>query len=818
MNEMSKSLPEKAKVVIIGGGAVGTGVLYHLAKAGWEDLVLLERRELGCGTTWHAAGLVGQLRPNLNLTRLAQYTAELFESLEEETGQPTGFRQNGSLSVASDEHRFEELKRSVTMARAFGLEADVITPSEAKEYYPILNVDDMVGAVFIPKDGQINPLDVVQAYAKGARTNGARICENIKVTGISTENGRVCGVSTDQGFIAADIVVNCAGMWAREVGLLCGVEIPLHAAEHFYVVTEPIPGLPSDLPVMRDQTGYTYYKEDAGKLLVGAFEPNAKPWGMDGIPEDFSFDQLKEDWDHFEPALNNALHRVPLLNEVGIHTFFCGPESFTPDNRYYLGEAPNLKGFYVAAGFNSIGVQSSGGAGKVISEWIEKGHSPQDYWEIDIRRIAPFQNNSVYLRERISESLGLLYAMHWPFRQPETSRNIRKSPLHDRLAAQGACFGETYGWERADWYAPGETSPQYEYSYGRQNWFENNRAEHEAVRNNVGIFDLTSFAKFMVEGFDAEKYLNRICANNVAVEPGRVVYTQWLNERGGIEADLTVTRLGENRFLVVTGAAVHLRDLTWLRRNLSDDLHVVVTDVTSAYSVLSIMGPNSRELLSRVTSANLSNEHFPFLSSKEIELGMAFGRASRITYVGELGWELYIGTDVVQHVYDEILAAGDSLGLVHCGYLALNSLRIEKAYRHFGHDIADEDSPLEAGLGFAVAWDKPGGFIGKEALEKQRGRTLQRRLVQFVFEDPEPLIYHEEPIFRDGELVGRITSAMFGHTLGGCVGLGYVNCADGVTPDYINSGKFEIEVAGERFAARASLRPLYDPRSERPKA
>ncbi len=814
---MKSSIPEKARVVVIGGGAVGTSVLYHLAKAGWEELVLLERRELGCGTTWHAAGLVGQLRNNLNLTQLAQYTAELFENLESETGQSTGFRQHGSISVAADKHRFEELKRSVTMARAFGLEAAVITPEETKERYPILNIDDLVGAVFIAKDGQINPLDVVQAYAKGARANGATVLENIKVTNILTERGRVCGVATEQGEIKADIVVNCAGMWARDVGLMCGVEIPLHAAEHFYVVTEPIAQLPGNLPVMRDATGFTYYKEDAGKLLIGAFEPNAKPWGMDGIPEDFSFDQLKEDWDHFEPALNNALHRVPLLNDVGIHTFFCGPESFTPDNRYYLGEAPNLKGFYVAAGFNSIGIQSSGGAGKVMSEWITKGHPAKDYWEIDIRRIAPFQNNSRYLRERISESLGLLYAMHWPFRQPESARNVRKSPLHDRLAARGACFGETYGWERADWYAPGMSSPQYEYSYGRQNWFAYHRAEHAAVRNNVGIFDQTSFAKFLVEGPDAEGYLNRICANNVAVDPGRVVYTQWLNERGGIEADLTVTRLAENRYLVVTGAAVQLRDLTWLKNHLSADQRVVVTDVTSGYAVLSIMGPNARTLLSRVTTADLSNDSFPFLSSREIELGMAYGRAARITYVGELGWELYITTDFVQHVYDEIVTAGENLGLVHCGYLALNSLRIEKAYRHFGHDITDEDNPLEAGLGFAVAWDKPGGFIGRQALEKLRGQPLQRRLVQFAFEDPEPLIYHEEPIFRNGCLVGRITSAMFGHTIGSCVGLGYIHCQDGVTPDFINSGSFEIEVAGERFPVSASLRPMYDPSSARPK-
>ncbi len=815
---MKSSLPTKARVVIIGGGCVGTSTLYHLAKMGWEDIVLLERRELGCGTTWHAAGLVGQLRSSYNLTRLAQYTAELFASLEEETGQSTGLRVNGSISVASDDQRFEELKRSVSMARAFGIEADVIAPSQAKDLYPALHIDDLVGAVFIPKDGQINPLDLVQAYAKGARMHGAMIRENVKVTDIIVENEAVRGVRTDQGDISTEIVVNCAGMWARQIGLMCGVEIPLHAAEHFYVVTEPISGLPSDLPVLRDPTGYTYYKEDAGKLLVGAFEPNAKPWGMDGIPEDFCFDQLPEDWDHFQDALNNALHRLPVLGDAGIHTFFCGPESFTPDNRYYLGEASAVKGFYVAAGFNSIGVQSSGGAGKVISEWIVHGHPLHDYWDVDIRRIAPMQNNSRYLHDRISETLGLLYAMHWPFRQPETSRNIRKSPLHDRLAERGACFGETYGWERADWYAPGERNPQYEYSYGRQNWFENVRAEHEAVRNNVGIFDQTSFAKFMVEGRDAERFLNRICANNVAVEAGRVVYTQWLNERGGIEADLTVTRLSENCYLVVTGAAVQQRDLSWLRRHISDDMHVVVTDVTSGYSVLSIMGPKSRDLISKVTTADLSNEAFPFLSSKEIELGMAFGRASRITYVGELGWELYIPTDFVQHVYDEIVAAGEEFSLVHCGYLSLNSLRIEKAYRHFGHDISDEDNPIEAGLGFAVAWDKEGGFIGREALVPIRGQTPDRRLVQFLFEDPEPLIYHEEPIYRDGVIAGRVTSGMYGYALGACVGLGYIGSEGGVSAEFVNTGSYEIEVAGMRYPVKASLRPMYDPRSTRPKA
>ena len=817
---MAKELPSKSRAVVVGGGAVGASVLYHLAKAGWDDAVLLERKELGCGTTWHAAGLVGQVRSNYNMTTLARYSAKLFETLEEETGQSTGYRQNGSLFVATDNERMEEIRRIVSMARSFGIEIDEATPQDLLDYYPILNIEDVIGGAIVHRDGQINPLDLVQAYAKGARANGATLYENTKLTGIDVQNGKVHGVHTDQGYIATNKVINCAGMWARDLGLMAGVEVPLHAAEHYYVVTEVIDGLPSDLPIMRDQSRFTYYKEDAGKLLVGAFEPNAKPWGMDGIPENFSFDQLPDDWDQFSEALENAMHRVPLLQDVGIHTFFCGPESFTPDNRYYVGEAPSVQGFFIAAGFNSIGVQSSGGVGKVMADWVMNGNPGRDFSDVDVRRIHAFQNNSRYLHDRTVESLGLLYAMHWPFLNPETARNVRKSPLHDRLATRGACFGELNGWERPNWYAPKGVEPKYEYSYGRQNWFEYVRTEHEAVRNNVGLFDQTSFAKFSVEGSDAETFLNRICANNVAVEPGRVVYTQWLNERGGIEADLTVTRQAEERYMVVTAAASQLRDFSWLQRHKPDGAHVVLTDVTSGYSVLSVMGPNSRKLLSKVTNADLSNQAFPFLSSREIELGYGYVRASRITFVGELGWELYIPSEFAQHVYDEIVEAGEEFDLQHCGYHALNSLRMEKAYRHWGHDICDEDTPVESGLSFAVGWDKPGGFIGREELLKLRGKPLERKLVQFILEDPEPLMYHEEPIFRNGKLAGRTTSAMYGYTLGGAVALGYVHSDKdgGVTKEFIESGEFQIEIACKKYSAKASIRPMYDPRSERPKA
>ncbi len=812
---MTADLPDRAQVVIIGGGVVGCSVAYHLAKAGWTDVVLLERKRLSSGTTWHAAGLVGQLRATHNLTRLAQYTCELFAGLEEETGQATGFRRRGSLALAPSRERFEEWKRAASMASCFGLEVEVVSPREALELYPIINIDDLEGAVYLPGDGQVNPADVTQAFARGARSNGVRVFENVKVTDVETKGGRVSAVHTPDGPIATDYVVNCAGMWARDVGRMCGVNVPLHAAEHFYIVTEPIEELPADLPVMRDQDNCAYFKEDAGKLLIGAFEPVAKPWGMGGIPEGFEFGQLPEDIDHFGPILERAVMRVPLLEQAGIRTFFNGPESFTPDNRYYLGEAPEVGNYFVAAGFNSIGIQSSGGAGKVIADWMRDGHPPMDLWDVDIRRVAPFQGNRRYLRDRTVEALGLLYAMHWPFRQVESARPVRLSPLHDRLAAQGACFGELQGWERANWYAPEGVRPEYHYSYGRQNWFEHSRAEHQAVREGVGLFDQTSFAKFLLQGRDAERVLNRVCANDVSVEPGRVVYTQWLNERGGIEADLTVTRLAEDEYFIVTAPGTQGRDFHWLRGRIPSDAHAWLTDVTSAYAVLGVMGPASRDLLSSLTPSDLSNGAFPFMHSRQIEIGYGLVRASRVTYVGELGWELYIPTEFAVPIYDVIVTAGRDIGLRHCGYHALNSLRIEKGYRHWGHDIGDEDTPLEAGLGFAVAWDKPGGFIGCKALLEQKRGGVKRRLVQFVLDDPGPLMVHDEPIWRDGVRVGRTTSAMFGHTLGASVALGYVEQASGVPREFIEAGSYEIEIAGGRWPVRASLRPLYDAEGKR---
>ncbi len=812
------ALPDRAQVIIIGGGVVGCSLAYHLTRRGWTDVLLLERKQLTSGTTWHAAGLVGQLRATHNLTRLAQYTTELYQGLEAETGQPTGFRQCGSLAIASTPARMEELVRGASMASTFGLEVQLLGPAECAAKWPLMRADDIVGGVFLPKDGYTNPIDTTQALAKGAKQRGARIVEGVGVSAILHEGGRATGVMTEQGPVAADYVVNCAGMWARELAATCGVAVPLHAAEHFYVVTEAIPDFPADLPVLRDPDAVTYVKPEAGKILAGWFEPVAKPWGMGGVPRDFAFGHLPDDMDHIAPLLEATIARLPVLGKTGIRLFFNGPESFTPDDRYILGEAPELQRCFVAAGFNSIGIQSAGGAGKVLADWIVDGHPPMELWDVDIRRVMPFQVNARYLHDRTRESLGLLYAMHWPFRQPESARNVRRSPLHDRLAAAGACFGEVAGWERANWFGPPGSQPHYEYSYGRQNWFAASAAEHQAVRDAVGIFDQSSFAKYAVVGRDAEAVLNRISANNLAVPVGKVVYTQWLNDRGGIEADLTITREAEDRFLVVTAAATQVRDLHWLQQHIPADARATAIDITSGLATLSVMGPRSRDLLQSLTNADLSNAAFPFGTSQMIELGYARLRATRITYVGELGWELYIPSEFALNVYEAIIAAGPAFGLRHCGYHALNSLRMEKAYRHWGHDIADEDNPLQAGLGFAVAWDKPGGFIGREALLPLRGKVPQRRLLAFTLQAEQPLLYHNEPVWRDGVMVGRTTSGMFGHTIGRPVALGYVECAAGVAADWVAAGRFELEVAKQRFPATASLAPLYDPKGLRIKA
>ncbi|MGA1612292.1 MAG: GcvT family protein [Lutimaribacter sp.] len=814
------TLPTHARVVIIGGGVVGCSVAYHLTKLGWQDVVLLERKQLTSGTTWHAAGLIGQLRASSNMTKLARYSAELYTGLEAETGVATGFRQVGSISAALTSERLEELHRNAAMARAFGVPVEELSPTEIKARYPHLNTHDVTGGVWLPTDGQADPANIALALAKGARMRGAVIAERHGVRAIHRQGRRVTGVDwvsddgANSGHIACEMIVNCAGMWGHQVGRMAGVNVPLHACEHFYIVSEPIQGLGA-LPVLRVPDECAYYKEDAGKMMLGAFEPVAKPWGMNGIPDSFEFDQLPEDFDHFEPILEAAVNRMPMLGEAGIHTFFNGPESFTPDDAYHLGLAPEMDNVWVAAGFNSIGIQSAGGAGHALSYWMDSGEKPFDLGDVDIARMQPFQGNKTYLYQRSTETLGLLYADHYPYRQKATARGVRRTPFHAHLAQNGAVFGELAGWERANWYANPGQDPSYSYSWKRQNFFANVGAELAAVRNNLGMYDMSSFGKLRVEGPQAEAFLNHVCGNDMSVPVGRIVYTQFLNKTGGIEADVTVTRLSETAYLVVTPAATRLADETWMRRHMGN-FSVVITDVTAAEGVLAVMGPQARALMQKVSPNDFSNATNPFGTMQEIEIGMGLARAHRVSYVGELGWEIYVSADMAGHVFETLFEAGQDLGLKLCGMHMMDCARIEKAFRHFGHDITCEDHVLEAGLGFAVKTDKP-AFIGREAVLAKKEAGLQRRLVQFRLTDPEPLLYHNEPVLRDGQIVGYLSSGAYGHHLGGAIGMGYVPCA-GETAAQVLASRYEIDVAGTRVVAEAALKPMYDPSGARTKA
>ncbi len=813
----SDSLPDHARVVIIGGGIAGCSVAYHLTKLGWKDVALLERKTLTGGTTWHAAGLVTQLRTSRTMIDIAKYGVGLFSKLEEETGLSTGFQRVGSLTVARTEGRNDELKKIASLGRAYGIELEPISPKEAGDLWPFMRTDDLVGALHIPLDGHAIPTNVAMAMARGASNNGASIFENTTVDGVLKRDGAVSGVSTERGAIECEVVVNCAGMWSRHIGLMAGVSVPLQAAEHMYLVTNPM-DVPVDLRDLRDPDEQVYFRRDiegAGAILMGGFESTAKPWATEGIPEEYHFGLLEPDWDHFKVFWENAIFRVPSMEGAGINRFYVSAESFTPDNHYIIGEAPELRGFYVSTGLNSSGISAAAGVGKAVAEWIVEGHATMDLTEADIKRFHPFQNNISYLRERTVETVGTMYGMHWPHRQMETARGARRSPLHDRLAARGACFGAVAGWERANWFAPDGVEPVYEYSYDRQNWFPHSGEEHRAVRETVGLFDQTSFAKFLIHGRDARDVVQRIFANDLDVPPGRVVYTAMLNERGGFESDLTVTRLTGDSFMVVTGGAGSTHDYAWITDHIPHDARATVTDVTSGYSVLGLMGPRSRELLTGLTDADVSNDAFPFFTSREIPLGYATIRATRITYVGELGWELYIPTEFAQHVYDAIVETGGELGLRHGGFHAIESLRMEKGYRAWGLDLTDLETPIEAGLSFAVAFDKDSDFIGRQALLDQREQGVTKRLTIFTLDDPDPLLLGEEPIYRDGVLVGRTTSGAFGHTLGRSVGMGYVENEKGVDPKFVRSGSYEIEVLAQRYAARPRLRAPYDPDSKR---
>ena len=813
-------LPKSARVVIIGGGVIGCSVAYHLAKLGWKDVVLLERKQLTCGTTWHAAGLIAQLRATANMTKLAKYSQELYGDLEAETGVATGFKRVGSITVALTDERREEIFRQAGMARAFGVEVEEISSAEVKQRYEHLNTEGVKAGVYLPLDGQGDPANIALALAKGARQNDAKVIERTLVTGVSRDGRRITGVDWEQGaetgHIACDMVVNCGGMWGHQLGHMLGTNVPLHACEHFYIVTEAIKGL-QQMPVLRVPDECAYYKEDAGKMLLGAFEPKAKPWAMKGIPEDFEFDQLPEDFDHFEPILEQAVERMPMLAEAGIHTFFNGPESFTPDDAYHLGQALEMDNVWVAAGFNSIGIQSAGGAGMALAQWMDAGEKPFDLGEVDINRMQPFQGNKTYLFERSKETLGLLYADHFPFRQKNTARGIRRTPFHQQLLDNGGVMGELAGWERANWFADEGQTPAYEYSWKRQNFFGNVAAEVNAVRSNVGMYDMSSFGKIRVEGRDAMAFMNYVGGGDYDVPVGKIVYTQFLNSKAGIEADVTVTRISELCYLVVTPAATRLADQTWMQRNVGD-YNVVITDVTAGEGVLAVMGPNSRALLEKVSPADFSNDHNPFGTAQEIEIGMGLAHVHRVTYVGELGWEVYVSSDMAGHVFETLHAAGQDMNLKLCGMHMMDVARMEKGFRHFGHDITPEDHVLEAGLGFAVKTSKP-NFIGRDAVLRKRETGLEQRLVQFKLTDPEPLLYHNEPVLRDDKVVGYLSSGGYGHHLGAAIGMGYVPCAQpGETPADMLASAYEIDVMGTRVKAVAQLKPFYDPKGERAKA
>ena len=817
---MSTEVPARARVVVVGGGVVGTSVAYHLTRLGWDDVLLLEQGSLSCGTTWHAAGLVGPLRASESGTRLVQYSAELYASLEAETGQATGYRNVGGVIVARTEDRMVQLRRTAANAAAYGMDCELLTSAGALDRWPVMAVDDLLGALWLPGDGKVNPSDLTMALARGARTRGARICERTRVTGISTADARsgrrvtgiVVDTGTDQRTIEADVVVNCAGQWAKALGDQVGVTVPLHSAEHFYVVTEPIEGVRPDLPIMRDPDGWTYFKEEVGGLVVGGFEPEAKPWrSPDTIPYPFEFQLLEEDWEHFSVLMDEAVRRVPVLAETGVRKFYNGPESFTPDNQFLLGEAPGLRGFFVCAGFNSVGIASAGGAGRALAEWIVAGEPTSDLVGMDVRRFAPFNANIRWLRSRVAEVLGLHYAVPWPNRELETARPFRCSPLHDRLAAAGAVFGSRMGWERPNVFAPSPAQARLDYTWGKPDWLPWSAAEQRATRTDVAMFDQTSFSKFSVVGPGALGWLQWVCANDVDVPVGEVVYTPLLNRRGTYEADLTVTRTGQEEFLLVSSSASTVRDLDWLERHRPDGCAATVHDVTTAYAVLGVMGPRSRELLAPLTDADLGDEAFPFATSRVIGLGPATVRATRMTYVGELGWELMVPVELAAGVHD-LLHAG---GAVNAGYYTIESLRLEKGYRAFGRELTPDVTPVEAGLVFATALGGAKDFLGREALlahrDRLRGPGGRRRLVSFVVADPDPMLWGGELVLHRGNPVGQVTSAAWGETVGAGVGLALLRRDEPVTSDWLEAGGFQVDVGGDRFAVRCSLRAPLSP-------
>ena len=809
----NRDIPNTAKAVIIGGGIIGCSTAYHLARLGWTDTVLLERKKLTSGSTFHAAGLVGQLRSNANITELLGYSVDLYNKLEAETGLATGWKMNGGLRLACNQQRWTEVKRQATTAHSFGLEMQLLTPNEARELWPLMNIDDVVGAAFLPTDGQANPSDITQALARGARMAGARIFEDTRVNSIEIEKGKVRAVNTSQGRIECGVVICCAGQWSRTLAASVGVNVPLVSVEHQYMVTEAIEGVTSDLPTLRDPDRLTYYKEEVGGLVMGGYEHNPIPWAVDGIPKGFNYSLLNSDFDHFEPLMELSFGRVPALESAGIKELINGPESFTPDGNFILGEAPELKNFFVGAGFNAFGIASGGGAGMALAEWVDKGEPPYDLWPVDIRRFGRPHFDTDWVRTRTLEAYGKHYSMAWPFEEHDSGRPCRKSPLYELLKAQGACFGEKLGWERPNWFANLEEGqvPKDEYSFERQNWFSNVGEEHKAARESAVLFDQSSFAKFVLKGPGAEAALNWIAANDVGKPPGSVVYTQMLNDKGGIECDLTIARMVHDEFYLVTGTGFATHDFDWIKRNIPDGLNAQLFDMTSAYAVMSLMGPNARKILQSVTRDDLSNEAFGFAQVKTIGIGGCPVNAIRLTYVGELGWELHLPVEYATQVYLAIIQAGKEYGIRNAGYRAIESLRLEKGYRAWGADIGPDHTPLEAGLGWAVKLNKDIDFKGRRAVVKQQDIGVNKMLACFTVEDSEVILLGRETIYRNGERVGWLSSGGYGYTLNKSIGYGYVRNSDGVDAEFVLNGEYELEVATERVKAKVHMKPLLDP-------
>lgn len=814
---MSDNFPTQAHYVVIGGGIIGCSTAYHLARDHNADVILLEQNKLTSGSTWHAAGLVGQLRTSATLTQLLKYSVDLYVKLEAETGLATGWKQSGGLRLACSEDRMIEFRRQVTTAHSFGLEMEMLSPQEVKAMWPLMDVSDLSGASFMPTDGQANPSDITQSLAKGARMHGARIFEETSVTGLDIAEGRVRAVETSRGRVECEKAIICCGMWSKQVGAMAGVSIPLQAVQHQYIVTERVEGGTEGLATVRDPDRGTYFKEEVGGFVLGGYETNPKPWDIDRVPEDFSFQLLEDDLDHFEQHLEQALIRVPALENVGVKQMINGPESFTPDGTFILGEAPEVRNIFVGTGFNAFGIASGGGAGWALAEWAANGEQPLDLWVVDIRRFSELHGDDAWTRERTLEAYGKHYTLAYPHDEYESGRPRLKSPLYERMAAAGASFGSKLGWERPNWFAGNGKEPKDVLSFGRQNWFESVGEEHRACRERVAIFDQSSFSKYQVAGADAEAALSWICANDIAKPPGSLTYTQMLNSRGGIECDLTVARLAEDRFYIVTGTGFRTHDASWIRQNVPQGLDTTLTDITERWGTLSLFGPKARDVLSAITEDDVSNEGFPFATHKSITVRGHAVRALRVTYVGELGWELHMPVEAMADVYDALTEAGEPHGLAHAGYRAIESLRLEKGYRAWGADITPTDTPIEAGLGWAVKLKSNTAFLGREACQEVAGNPLRKKLSCFTIDDPDIILSGRETILRNGEVVGYLTSAGWGYTVAKNIGYGYVRNGGGVDDDYLKSGSYELEVACDRIPCELQTTALYDPKMQRVK-